>query len=125
MLETVAERDLWITDRNFCTTDFLFGIARRGGPFVIRQHASTLYSTLVGKRKTRGRIATGAVFEPTLRATNDGGEVLFLRRVSVVLDEPTRDGDTEIHQKPARGPSPSGDGGIAASQVLESRNMLE
>jgi len=34
---------------------------------------------------------------PTLRATNDAGEVLFLRRVSVVLDKPTRDGDTEIH----------------------------
>ena len=96
VLETVAEKDLWIADRNFCTTDFLFGIAGRGGFFVIRQHASTLHSTLVGKRKARGRIETGAVFEQTLRATNDAGEVLFLRRVSVVLDKPTRDGDTEI-----------------------------
>jgi len=97
VLETVQEEDLWIADRNFCTTDFLFGIARRGGSFIIRQHASTLYSTLVGKRRARGRIETGAVFEQKLRATNDAGEVLFLRRVSVVLDRPTRDGDTEIH----------------------------
>jgi IS4 transposase len=97
VLETVAEKDLWIADRNSCTTDFLFGIAHRGGFFVIRQHASTLHDTLVGKRKARGRIETGVVFEQTLRATNDAGEVLFLRRVSVVLDKPTRDGDTEIH----------------------------
>jgi IS4 transposase len=97
ILETVAAKDLWIADRNFCTTNFLFGIAGRGGSFVIRQHASTLHYTLVGKRKARGRIETGAVFEQTLRATNDADEVLFLRRVSVVLDKPTRDGDTELH----------------------------
>ncbi len=97
VLETVAEKDLWIADRNFCTTDFLFGIARRRGFFLIRQHASTLHYTLVGKRRSRGRIETGTVFEQKLRATNGAGEVLVLRRVSVVLDEPTRDGDTEIH----------------------------
>jgi IS4 transposase len=97
VLETVAAKDLWIADRNFGTTDFLFGIAGRGGFFVIRQHAATLYYTLVGKRKARGRIETGAVFEQTLRATNTAGEVLFLRRVSVILDQPTRDGDTEVH----------------------------
>jgi IS4 transposase len=97
VLGTVAAQDLWIADRNFCTTDFLFGIAGRGGSFLIRQHSSTLYYTLVGKRKARGRVATGAVFEQTLRATNPAGEVLVLRRITVILDQPTRDGDTEIH----------------------------
>jgi IS4 transposase len=97
VLETVAEKDLWIADRNFCTTGFLFGIARRSGSFVIRQHASTLHYTLVGKRKARGRVETGRVFEQTLRASTEEGEVLLLRRVTVILDKPTRDGDTEIH----------------------------
>jgi IS4 transposase len=97
VLEAVAARDLWIADRNFCTTNFLFGIAGRGGLFVIRQHASTLHYTPVGKRKARGRIETGAVFEQTLRATDGAGEVVSLRRVSVALDKPTRGGDTEIH----------------------------
>jgi IS4 transposase len=97
ILGTIAARDLWIADRNFCTTDFLFGIARRGGSFLIRQHSSTLYCALVGKRKARGRVATGAVFEQTLRATHPDGEVLFLRRITVILDRPTRDDDTEIH----------------------------
>ena len=97
VLETVATKDLWIADRNFCTTGFLFGIAHRGGSFVIRQHSSTLNYTLVGKRKARGRVETGTVFEQRIRATNLEGEVLFLRRVTVILDKPTRDGDTEIH----------------------------
>src|SRR3954452_7785778 len=97
VLETVAAKDLWVADRNFCTTNFLFGIARRGGSFVIRQHGSTLHATPVGKRRARGRVETGQVFEQTLRATTEEGEVLLLRRVTVALDQPTRDGDAEIH----------------------------
>jgi IS4 transposase len=97
VVEKVAAKDLWIADRNFCTTNFLFGIAGRGGSFVIRQHASTLHWTFVGKRRACGRIETGKVFEQTIRARNDAGEILILRRVTVLLDEPTRDGETEIH----------------------------
>jgi len=37
------------------------------------------------------------VFEQTIRASNDAGEILILRRITVVLDKPTRDGDAEIH----------------------------
>ena len=42
VLETVAENAVWVADRNFCTTPFLFGIAGRTGFFVIRRHATTL-----------------------------------------------------------------------------------
>src|SRR3954452_17933889 len=97
VLSLVAAKDLWIADRNFCTTDFLFGIVRRDGFFVIRQHAATLHWEFVGKRRACGRIETGKVFEQTIRATDDAGEILFLRRVTVLLDQPTRDGDTELH----------------------------
>ena len=97
ILAIVRPRDLWIDDRNFCTTDFLFGIARRDAFFIIRQHASTLHWEFVGKRRACGRSATGKVFEQTIRITNDEGEILILRRVTVVLDTPTRDGDAEIH----------------------------
>lgn len=97
VVETVAAQDLWIADRNFCTTEFLFGIAHRGGFFVIRQHAATLHWQFAGKRRACGRIDTGKVFQQTIRITNEAGEILFLRRVTVVLDHPTRDGDSEIH----------------------------
>jgi len=97
ILAIVAAKDLWIADRNFCTTGFLFGIAQRGGSFVIRQHASTLHWEFIGKRRACGRIDTGKVFEQTIRATNDAGDILVLRRITVLLDQPTRDGETELH----------------------------
>ena len=40
VLPTVASRDLWIADRNFCTIDFMAGIVARGGSFIIRQHGT-------------------------------------------------------------------------------------
>jgi IS4 transposase len=97
VLPLVEARDVWVDDRNFCTTDFLFGIAARGAFFVTRQHASNLRWQFAGKRRRRGRIETGAVFEQTIEAHNDAGEILILRRITVVLDRPTRDGDREIH----------------------------
>lgn len=97
VLKTVCARDLWIEDRNFCTTNFLFGIARCQAFFIVRQHGSTLHWEFAGKRRQCGRTATGKVFEQKVQISNDHGEILILRRVSVVLDTPTRDGDAEIH----------------------------
>src|SRR3984885_6465682 len=97
ILAKVAAKDLWIADRNFCTTDFLFGIAGRGGFFAIRQHGATLHWTFVGKRRACGRIETGQVFEQTIRATNEADEILIQRRITVLLDQPTRDRETELH----------------------------
>src|SRR5713226_7021283 len=58
VLPLVEQDDLWIADRNFCTVDFLFGIAARGGCFVVRQHGQ-LKGTVVGTRKLKGAINTG------------------------------------------------------------------
>jgi IS4 transposase len=96
ILEMVQPTDLWIKDRNFCTTAFLFGIAKRGAAFVSRQHGSLGWEA-VGKRVAKGRCETGEVFEQTIRLTNDEGEILFVRRVTVELDKETRDGDGTIH----------------------------
>ena len=98
VLETVSAHDVWIDDRNFCTTGFLFGILRRKAFFVTRQHGSTLHWQFVGKRRACGRIDTGKVFEQKVRLSDpDTGEIVFVRRITVVLDKPTRDGDAEIH----------------------------
>jgi DDE family transposase len=97
ILKMVQPGDLWIKDRNFCTTAFLFGIIKRGGAFVTRQHGSTLIWEAVGKRVSKGRCETGDVFEQTLRLTNDEGEILLARRITVELDKSTRDGDRTIH----------------------------
>src|SRR3982751_2252884 len=42
VLPGVEPDDLWIADRNFCTTRFLFGVRARRGSFLIRQHRQTL-----------------------------------------------------------------------------------
>jgi IS4 transposase len=98
ILPMVEAGDLWIDDRNFCTTGFLFGIARQEACFLVRQHSRNLYWELVGKRKCRGRIETGKVFEQTMHLHDpETGETLVVRRITVELDEPTRDGEMEIH----------------------------
>lgn len=98
ILPMVRKQDLWMADRNFCTTKFLFGIARRKGCFLIRQHASMLSWEPVGKRKRRGKIDTGTVFEQTVHLADPAtGETLVVRRITVELNEPTRDGDTQLH----------------------------
>jgi hypothetical protein len=97
VLETVQPGEVWIGDRNFCTTDFLFGIARRKGFFVIRQHGSTLTYELQGERRKIGRGPTGMLYEQAMRLSNRDGESLRVRRVTVKLNKPTRDGEAEIH----------------------------
>ena len=38
VLETVEAGDLWLADRNFCTTGFIFGIESQQAFFLLRQH---------------------------------------------------------------------------------------
>jgi IS4 transposase len=87
---------VWVGDRNFCTTRLLAGTAGRGGCFVVRQHGLTLTELGAGDRVGCGRTATGAVFEEAVRVSDGADGELAIRRVTVVLDAPTRDGDTEI-----------------------------
>jgi hypothetical protein len=95
LLERLAAQDLLIADRNFCTTQFLIDVDRRGAFFVIRQHGSSLKYELVGRRRKIGRIATGMVYEQGLRLLGSH-DTLVIRRITIALDEPTRDGDDEI-----------------------------
>ena len=50
----------------------------------------------MGKLRARGRVETGSVWEQAVRLTDDTGTSLTVRRVTLVLDEPTRDGETEV-----------------------------
>lgn len=96
VLETVEPRDLWIADRNHCTAAFLFGIKQRHAYFVIRQHAQ-LPHQLVGKGKLVGESETGLVYEQRMRIFDAQGNWMTIRRATVELNKPTRDGEREIH----------------------------
>jgi len=97
VLATVQRKDLWIADRNFCTTKFLCGIAKQLGCFLIRQHG-TLKGRPLGKRKYVGHTDSGEVYEQALGIIDpDTGKERRLRRITVKLKEATRDGDWELH----------------------------
>jgi hypothetical protein len=95
VLAWVAQKDLWIADRNFCTLKFLFGIAAAEAYFVIRQHGS-IQGTLLDQRREIGGGPTGKIYEQVMERTFEGTTLRF-RRVTVELDQPTRDGDNELH----------------------------
>jgi hypothetical protein len=97
VLSTVEAGDLWIADRNFCTTGFVFGIANQDGAFLIRQHRQTLNYELLGERRKIGRCPTGMIYEQKMRLTDAKGKPMDVRRITIELKTPTRDGDTEIH----------------------------
>lgn len=95
--------DLVIADRNFCCTRFVFGLRDRDAALLIRQHASTLSGKKrKGKREYIGRCESGTVYEQQMQICNPQErdpekQVMFLRRITVVLDKPTRDGEKRIH----------------------------
>jgi hypothetical protein len=99
VLETMQPQDCCVADRNFCTTDFLFALAERDACFVIRQHSSTLQGKrLVGERRYAGDGSGGQVFEQALEIDDSRSQkTLVVRRITVVLLEPTRGGEQEIH----------------------------
>jgi hypothetical protein len=97
VLPTIEQGDVIIADRNFSTMHFLAGIADASAGFVIRQHQQSLRWELDGRRRQVGRVETGVVYEQAMRLVPKEGEPWLVRRITVGLDQPTRDGDTEIH----------------------------
>lgn len=98
VIETIRPRQLWIADRNFCTGGFLHAIRERLAFFVIRQHLG-LSLEVTGERKYIGTSETGEVYEQSARLPdpNDETRIMKLRRITVVLKQPDRDGNTELH----------------------------
>jgi IS4 transposase len=95
VLESVRARDVWIADRNFCTLKFMFEIAKKLGFFIIRQHG-TVKGTLRGRRVFKGEGPTGKIYEQTVEFTYER-KVHKLRRITIELNEATRDGDMSLH----------------------------
>jgi hypothetical protein len=90
-----TDYDTAIADRNFCTLGFLFGLHGWGAAFVIRQHG-----LLPWQARTEMVFVddseTGAVFEQSVQLIFNGTLKVTLRRIVVQLNQPTRDGDSQI-----------------------------
>jgi IS4 transposase len=97
MLQLVEADQLWIEDRNFCTLGLMFGMARRGAAFVVRQHGQ-LQGELLSRAKRTGTTRSGSVYEQAMQVRDPvTGEMMRIRRITIRPKVPTRDGDTELH----------------------------
>jgi hypothetical protein len=97
VVETVQAGEVWIADRNFCTPLLVWEVAARAACFVVREHATNLNWEIAGRRRYVGRADQGAVYEQPVRLLDGHGSTLAARRITIVLDEPTADGDRELH----------------------------
>ena len=95
LVEDLLPNEVLVSDRHYCIVRFLQQIAAARGRFIIRQHGR-LKGVLLGRRKRLGRTSTGVVYEQKMKLSADK-DALVVRRITVVLDTPTRDGETEIH----------------------------
>jgi len=90
VLALVQPDDLWLADRNFCTEDYLGGIARRQAFFLVRHHAGT-HVHAEGPERYVGRNASGELYEVKVRLCGLGCRCLIGR-----LFKPWRDGTAEL-----------------------------
>jgi hypothetical protein len=97
VLHHVGEEQLWIEDRNFCPLGLMFGMARRGAAFAVRQHGQ-LQGEILGRATRKGTTRRGPVYEQPRHVRDPAsGETIRVRRITIELTEPTRDGDTALH----------------------------
>ena len=103
VLESVQAGELWLEDRNFCTVGWLRGVVvGRKAHVLVREHKNLPWTALDELRYV-GRVETGEVWEQNViltpeegTVTAEDGSVFKLRRIVLKLDQPTRDGETEL-----------------------------
>jgi len=97
VLPHVKADQRWIEERNFCTLGLLCGMARRGAAFVVRQHGQ-LQGELLGRATRTGTTRSGPVYEQAMLVRDPhSDEPMQIRRITIQLKGPTRDGDTALH----------------------------
>lgn len=87
---------LWIADRNFCTTNILSGWGTQGAAFAVREHGKSPSPTELDQRRKIGCLETGVVYEQAVQLDLADGGSMPMRRIELHLDHPTEDGDTVI-----------------------------
>jgi hypothetical protein len=108
MLADCVPDDLWVGDRNFSVAWWFLEVSRRKAYFLVRQHSTAVHIEPVDGFVVIGRTATGEVQEQKVLVVEMDGHgrprldergnrrQMEVRRLRVVLDEPTQDGDTEV-----------------------------
>lgn len=90
VVATVQPGELYLADRHYCTFKMLEGIAAGGSCFIIRHHQQIALKTQ-GDLHSLGMIETGEVFEQEAIVNSK-----VYRLITLKLNKPTEDGETEI-----------------------------
>ncbi len=98
-LAVIVRNDCVLADRNFCTTKFLFGIARLMGYFIIRQHATTLTWKAIGKARNAGKDGLGRQLQEQRIVLTDPstGKTMVIRRITIPLRKPNDKGEKFLY----------------------------
>jgi hypothetical protein len=93
----VGPGQLWLADRNFCTTAFLQGLVHRQAHALIREHGQLRFTPLEPMREI-GLSEGAQVGEQWvhLGAADQAATALKVRRIRLKLPQPTRDGDDTL-----------------------------
>lgn len=99
LLEKLEKGALYLADRNFCDGPLIGHFVRGKSFFILRHHGrSPRWRKVAGSRlrKVGKDVRGGIVYEQEVEALLPDGSWHRLRRITVKLVEPTRDGDTEL-----------------------------
>jgi len=98
ILALVQPGEVWVGDRNFGSQLMMTAIAIDKRSHFIFRHSMGLvpHWESVGRRSKIGQVDGGTLYEQSIEITYKG-RTLPLRRITVVLDKPTRKGEKEVH----------------------------
>jgi IS4 transposase len=93
LLESARPGELWIADRHFCTRTVLQAWQIAGTSFIVREHGRHPRLLGQGEWQECGRTETGQCREQVIEVKD---QPTPWRRIELVLDTPTEDGETTI-----------------------------
>jgi IS4 transposase len=93
LLDSAQPGQLWIADRQFCTSAILLGWQATQASFLVREHGRHPQLATEGAWRACGRTETGQVREQRIALA---GAAASWRRIELALDTPTEAGESVI-----------------------------
>lgn len=94
LVESSQAGQLWLADSHFCTRTLLQGWQQTQAAFIVREHGRHPRLVQQGSWHEAGRCETGMLTEQSIAIE---GNAVAWRRIQLVLDEPTREGLTQLN----------------------------
>jgi Transposase DDE domain len=96
LIGAACKGELWMADRNFCTSANVWQLHHVGAAFIFRRHKANVRFRTIGKSKRVGESSTGIVYQQRILIADDHGQEFEARLITIRLNEPTRDGDVVL-----------------------------